>query len=96
VPAYVILQVDVTDTARWDEYKVEASPTILAAGGRYVIRGGATLPLEGEAPPGRTVVIEFASRAAADEWYHGEGYTRARALRNGAGAARVYVIDGVD
>jgi uncharacterized protein (DUF1330 family) len=96
VPAYVIYQGEILDPARYDEYKVQAAESILAAGGRYVVRGGDVEVLEGEAPAGRTVVLEFPTRQAAIDWYRGERYTEVRKIREGAAIARMYVIDGVE
>jgi uncharacterized protein (DUF1330 family) len=95
VPAYVIYQGEVTDPQRYEEYKTQASASILAAGGRYVVRAGDIEALEGEPPPGRTVVLEFPDRDAAVAWYRGARYTEARKLRHGAAVARMYVVDGV-
>jgi uncharacterized protein (DUF1330 family) len=93
--AYVIYQGVVTDPARYEDYKVAAAASIAAAGGRYVVRGGEMKVLEGDEPPGRTVVLEFPSVDDALAWYQGDGYTAARALRAGAAEARMYVVDGV-
>jgi uncharacterized protein (DUF1330 family) len=94
MPAYVIYQGEVTDPERYERYKTEAAASIAAAGGRYVVRGGAVDVLEGEPPAGRTVVLEFADMAAARAWYDGARYTEARTLREGAATARMYVVDG--
>jgi len=94
--AYVIYQGEVTDPGKYDEYKVQAAESILAAGGRYVVRGGDVEVLEGDAPAGRTVVLEFPTRQAAIDWYRGERYTEIRKIREGAAVARMYVVDGVD
>ncbi len=94
--AYVIYQGEVTDPDRYEEYRPKAAASIEAAGGRYVVRGGETQSLEGEPPAERTVVIEFPTVQAALDWYHGEQYTAARRLREGAARARMYVVAGVD
>jgi uncharacterized protein (DUF1330 family) len=94
--AYVIYQGEVLDPVRYEEYRAHGAASIAAYGGRYVVRGGEFDVLEGDAPAGRTVVVEFPSRQAAIEWYHGPEYTAARAIREGAARARMYVIDGVD
>ncbi len=94
--AYVIYQGEVLDPARYDEYRVKAAVSVANAGGRYVVRGGDIDVLEGDAPPGRTVVLEFPDMAAARAWYDGEEYTAARAIRAGAARARMYVVDGYD
>ena len=96
MPAYVIYQGEVLDPDRYEEYKVKAAASLLAAGGRYVVRGGDIEVLEGDAPAGRTVVVEFPSMAAAVAWYHGPEYTEARKLREGAAIAWMYVVDGID
>jgi uncharacterized protein (DUF1330 family) len=95
VAAYVVYQGEVTDPERYDEYKTKAAATIVAAGGRYLVRGGDVDVLEGEAPAGRTVVLEFPTMQAALDWYRGDEYTEIRKLREGAARARMYVVDGV-
>jgi uncharacterized protein (DUF1330 family) len=96
VAAYVIYQGEVLDPVRYEEYKTRAAASLEAAGGRYVVRGGDFDVLEGDAPAGRTVVVEFPSRQAAIDWYHGTDYTAARAIREGVARARMYVVDGVE
>jgi uncharacterized protein (DUF1330 family) len=95
VTAYVIYQGEILDQARYDEYKVKAAESIIAAGGKYVARGGEVEVLEGEPPPDRTVVLEFPTRQAAIDWYRGDEYTEVRKIRDGASIARMYVVDGV-
>jgi uncharacterized protein (DUF1330 family) len=46
------------------------------------------------ATPARVVVLEFPTLEAASEWYRGEQYTAARALREAACNARMFVVDG--
>jgi uncharacterized protein (DUF1330 family) len=93
--AYVIYQGEVLDPARYEEYKTKAAASIVAAGGRYVVRGGEVEVLEGQAPAGRTVVLEFPSRQAAIDWYRSDDYTEIRKIREEAARANLYVIDGV-
>ena len=93
--AYVIYQGEVLDPERYEVYKAQAAESIAAAGGRYIVRGGEVDVLEGDAPAGRTVVVEFPSMDMARAWYRGAQYTAARAVREGAAVARMYVVDGV-
>ena len=93
--AYVIYQGEVTDPERYEEYKPRAAASIAAAGGRYLVRGGEVDVLEGEAPAGRTVVLEFPTRQAAVDWYRSAQYMEARTFREGAATARMYVVDGI-
>ena len=94
--AYVIYQGDILDQRRYDEYKVKAAASIIAAGCKYVVRGGDVEVLEGEPPSGRTVVLEFPTRQAAIDWYCGDTYTEIRKIREGAAIARMYVVDGFE
>ena len=94
--AYVIYQGEVTDPARYEEYKASSGPNIIAAGGRFLVRGGEVEVLEGEPPPARTVVLEFPTMQAAIDWYRSEGYTAVRRLREGAANARLYAVQGVE
>jgi uncharacterized protein (DUF1330 family) len=96
VAAYVIYQGEVLDPERYEEYKPKSAASILDAGGRYLVRSGEVVRLEGDAPPQRTVVLEFPTQEAAIEWYRGQQYAEARAVREGAAHAHLYVVDGVD
>ena len=93
--AYVIYQGEVLDPERYDEYKAKGAESILAAGGKYLVRGGDVEVLEGEPPEGRIVLLEFPSREAALAWYRSDEYTEIRKIREGAARARMYVVDGV-
>jgi len=94
--AYVIAQVEVTDPGAYAVYRSGVLPTIEAAGGRFLVRGGAFELLEGSCPS-RTVVIEFPDRRAALGWYHGPAYAALRKLRQAASeSVAFYVIDGAD
>ena len=94
--AYVIYQAEILDAESYEEYKRHVTPAVAAAGGRYLVRGGDVEALEGDLPAGRTVVVEFPTKAAAIDWYRGEAYTAIRKLREGAARATLYVVDGVD
>jgi uncharacterized protein (DUF1330 family) len=81
VAAYVIYQGEVLDAKRYDEYKTKGAASILAAGGRYLVRGGDVEVLEGEAPAGRTVVLEFPS--SRRRWTGIEATSTRRSVKSG-------------
>src|SRR5260221_7272561 len=95
MPAYVIAMVEVTDPKAYEGYRALAGPSIAAHGGRFVVRGGAATALEGAAPPGRLVVIEFASVEAAKHWYDSPDYLKARQARANAAKAQLILVEGV-
>ena len=82
--AYVIAEVKVSDPQRYEGYKALSPGAIEAAGGRFLVRGGATEVLEGKWNPGRMVVVEFASMDAAKAFYDSALYLKAREARAGA------------
>jgi uncharacterized protein (DUF1330 family) len=93
--AFVIVDIEVTDPVRYEEYKKLAAPTVAAHGGRYVVRGGKVETLEGEWPTGRFVVLEFPSAASAREWWSSQDYRPAKALRHAAARTKMILVEGV-
>jgi uncharacterized protein (DUF1330 family) len=96
MPAYVIVETDVSDPERYEHYKTAASAAVTAHGGRYLVRGGDQDVLEGDWRPSRLVVLEFADLAAARRWYDSEQYRQARELRAGAARLNLVAVQGVD
>ena len=82
--AYVIADVEVLDSAKYEEYKKLTPQAIAKHGGRFLARGGQTAVLEGDWRPGRVVMIEFPSIEAARNFYTSTDYTAARRARAGA------------
>ncbi len=95
MPAYVIVDADVTDAEKYETYKALAAPSIAKYGGTYKVRGGAVTVLEGPWAPTRVVVGEFPTVEQAKAWYDGPEYREARAARAGAANFRMIVVDGV-
>ena len=96
MPAYVIVETDVTDPERYEQYKA-ASPAAVAAGeGRFVVRGGEMAVLEGDWQPSRLVVLEFEDLAAAKRWYASPAYQEVKKLREGAAQLSMVAVQGVE
>jgi uncharacterized protein (DUF1330 family) len=96
MPAYVIAETDVTDPERYEQYKAASPAAIAAGGGRFLVRGGELVVLEGDWRPTRLVLLEFEDLAAAKRWYESEAYQQAKKLREGAAQLRVVAVQGVD
>lgn len=93
--AYVIAQVEVTDPAKYEDYKALAPLAIDKYGGRYLARGGETVVLEGQAGAGRVVVLEFPSIEQAKAFYDSPEYRKARDARAGAANMRLVAVEGL-
>ena len=95
MPAYVIVETDVSDPEQYEHYKDAAPASIDAHGGRYIARGGEHAVLEGDWNPKRLVVLEFADLETARRWYDSEAYGEARKLREGAATFRMVAVEGL-
>jgi uncharacterized protein (DUF1330 family) len=96
MPAYMIARVNVTDWDKYNEY-IKVTPGIIAKfGGRFIVRGGETVTLEGPEEKWRIVVVEFPNIAKAKEFYYSPEYTDAKKIRKGAALAQFVAIDGLD
>lgn len=60
MPAYIIVDIEVTDPAAFEEYRKQVPATVQKYGGRFLVRGGAMEVLEGTSR-GRLVLVEGAS-----------------------------------
>ena len=95
MPAYVVVEIEVSDADTYETYKQLAPPAIAAYGGRYLARGGAVEALEGDWAPGRFVILEFPSVERAKEWWGGAEYAPAKALRQQSARTRMIVVEGL-
>ena len=93
--AYIVVEVDVQDAARYEDYKRLVPPTLAQYGGRFVARGGAAETLEGDWSPGRVVIVEFPSAERARAWWGSPEYAPAKALRQATAHTRMILVEGV-
>jgi uncharacterized protein (DUF1330 family) len=92
--AYVLADINVTDPARYEDYKDLATEAVQKYGGRYIVRGGTVEALEGECPQApRFAVLEFTDGNAARRWYNSPEYTTARKIRQQASTARLVLVE---
>jgi len=92
--AYVIGDIEVTDQAIYDEYRKQVPATLEKYGGRFVVRGGKTEPLEGGWAPKRLVMLEFPTMEQALKWYRSAEYAPLIALRQKAARGRLVAVEG--
>lgn len=96
MPAYAIVEVNVTDPDAYEPYKALAAEAIAKHGGTYLVRGGTVEAVEGSPPSGRVVVLQFPDMAAARGWYFSEEYQKALPMRLAASEGRLFFVEGVD
>jgi uncharacterized protein (DUF1330 family) len=93
-PAYVVTEIDIADTEAFREYAPQVQPSFAPYGGRYLVRGGATHSFAGEAPK-RLVVLAFDNMERARSWYDSPAYEALKSLRDKAGRARIFAVEGL-
>jgi len=92
--AYLLVDCEVTDPARYEGYKALAQAAIARYGGRYLVRGGETVRIEGSWTPGRVVVLEFPSLDAIRTFYDSPEYRAAREARAGIATMHMVAVAG--
>ncbi|MGA8272786.1 MAG: DUF1330 domain-containing protein [Candidatus Sulfotelmatobacter sp.] len=96
-PAYVMAEVEVTDPSpdALKEYGMKNPGIVAAFNGHYLVAGGKTQSLEGEAPKGFIVVIAFDSMEKARAWYDSPDYAAIKPMRQRATKSRIFIAEGV-
>lgn len=93
--AYWIARVDVKDAERYPDYVATAKPAFERYNAKFIVRGGAMTPLEGQAR-GRNVVIEFASVDDALACYNSPEYQQAVKIRQAAAESDLIIVEGYE
>jgi uncharacterized protein (DUF1330 family) len=91
---YVIAEITVTDPEAYKSYVAAVGPLVARFGGKYVVRGGQIIAVEGDPPMGRFVVIEFGSLAAARSFEGSPEYQTIAPLRRKSARSRVFLVEG--
>jgi uncharacterized protein (DUF1330 family) len=93
MPAYLIADIHVRDTALYEEYRRLAMPVIAAHGGKYLAKGTCRFEvLEGAWTPRRLVVLEFETAEQARRWYESSDYRKVRDLRQRSASTNMVMI----
>ncbi len=92
---YAIFDVTITDLEKYREYMLQVKPVIEAAGGKYLVRGGAHTVHEGDWKPTRLVLLEFPSADAMRSFYESPDYRALKAMRESCSRANLVSVEGV-
>ncbi len=93
--AYIVVQVDVKDPVRYEDYKRMVPASLAKYGGRFIVRGGRTETLEGDWSPNRFVMLEFPDADRARAWWASQEYAEAKALRQATSFTQMILAEGV-
>ena len=97
MPAYLVVEHIITDSAKFEDYRRQVGPMIASFGGRYLTKGAAhQLPEGGHWKPERMVIIEFPTMNALQAWYKSPEYQPLIALRKQCTSSMdmLYMLEG--
>ena len=94
--AYLLARVEVRDMQQYRKYTQRTPEVIAQFGGRFLVRGGEVVTLEGPESTERIVLIEFPSLAQVQAFYASPEYQAAKELRLGVSDASFLALAGVE
>jgi uncharacterized protein (DUF1330 family) len=95
MPAYIIVEIEITDPVGYEQYKKQAAATVEQYGGKYIVRGGACHTLEGNWKPKRVVVLQFDNMERANAWLNSPEYVEPRKLRHRTAKTQMILVEGM-
>jgi uncharacterized protein (DUF1330 family) len=95
--AYIVTEVDVTGDMEvfLRDYAAHVQATVDPFGGKYLVRGGKTVSVEGDPPKGRIVISEFDSMEKARAWRESPAYKKICVVRERETKSRQYIVEGL-
>jgi uncharacterized protein (DUF1330 family) len=94
-PGYAIVEVNVTDKEGYTkEFLPLIAKEIQAAGGKYIVRGGNPVALQGTPPASRVVVLQFDSADKVKAWWSSPGRMNAQSVGDKYATTRAFAVEG--
>lgn len=90
--AYVVASYRITDPSGYEAYRPAVVPTLLAHGCEVLVADYPSQAVEG-APGDVTIVLKFASKAAATAWYNSPEYQAIKHFRTDNSEGAVALVD---
>ena len=75
------------------KYAVKATAAIGKYSGKFIVRGGKNITLEGNQSP-RTVIVEFSNFSDAEKCYNSDEYKEALNILRGSVKRNLQIIEG--
>jgi uncharacterized protein (DUF1330 family) len=83
MPAYTVINLDVTDPDMFNQYREQATPLVLAKGGKFLVIDFEPKDMHGQSRLG-LAIIEWESVQAAEAYYNSPEYQQLVGLRLGS------------
>ncbi len=94
MPAYLIIEGEITDRAKWAAYRAAVLPLIVRFGGTRLTQGAGVRSLEGRGARPAFAMFEFATPEAIERFWHSPDYQPVKALRQGAADLDIFIVEG--
>jgi uncharacterized protein (DUF1330 family) len=94
-PGYAIVEINVTDKEGYTkEFLPLIAKEIQAAGGKYVVRGGNPVTLQGTPPASRVVLLQFDSVDKIKSWWNSAARMGAQSIGDKYATTRAFAVEG--
>lgn len=93
MPAYVTVQLEITDADTFAEYRKVGGPAVAKHGGKPLSAGNASLLYDAGVGTMPSVLLEFPDTASARAWIDDPDLADAHALRNKGAKATVTLLE---
>jgi uncharacterized protein (DUF1330 family) len=94
-PGYAIVEINVTDKEGYTkEFLPLIAKEIQTGGGKYIVRGGNPVTLQGTPPASRVVLLQFDSVGKALAWWNSPGRTSAQSVGDKYATTRAFAVEG--
>jgi uncharacterized protein (DUF1330 family) len=92
--SYCFVEIDITDPVAYSDYMKRSTPAVQMFNGRFLVRGGNPVVVEGNRNPKRVVIVEFDGEDTARRFYDSPQYQEAAKYRIRASTANYYLLEG--
>lgn len=94
-PVYFVIDVNIKDPEGIKPYQAKVAETYAPYGGKRIVAGGQVDVLEGNAPHGKIVIVQFDSMEQAHAWHESPAYQAIVGYRHAAAESHAYLVEGV-
>ena len=91
---WVAVYEKIENTETLKKYAVKATTAIGKYSGKFLVRGGKNIVLEGNQSP-RTVIVEFPTFNDAENCYNSDEYQEAYSILKGSMKRNLQIIEGI-
>lgn len=95
MPAYLVMQITITDEEKWGNYRDAVMPLLARFGAKRMTKGDGLQLLEGRDDERRIVMFEFASMDAIHAFWDSPEYRLVKELRRDAATLEAWATAGV-